>query len=213
MKYLPITFILSLFLTLSCTKSKDTDKSTDKGQSYRPQVDSLLSLMTLEEKVGQMVQYSGGWDLTGPKSENNKLKKQQIQDGLVGSMLNVTSVEQVKAAQKLAIENSRLKIPMIFAFDVIHGYKTMFPLPLAEAASWDLDLMERTAQVSAKEAAAAGINWTFAPMVDISRDARWGRIMESASDNPYLNKKVALAKRNVYQGNDVEDGPHFPFGQ
>jgi len=213
MKYLPITFILSLFLTLSCTKSKDTDKSTDKGQSYRPQVDSLLSLMTLEEKVGQMVQYSGGWDLTGPKSENNKLKKQQIQDGLVGSMLNVTSVEQVKAAQKLAIENSRLKIPMIFAFDVIHGYKTMFPLPLAEAASWDLDLMERTAQVSAKEAAAAGINWTFAPMVDISRDARWGRIMESASDNPYLNKKVALAKRNVYQGNDVEDGPLFPFGQ
>ena len=213
MKYLPITFILSLFLTLSCTKSKDTDKSTDKGQSCRPQVDSLLSLMTLEEKVGQMVQYSGGWDLTGPKSENNKLKKQQIQDGLVGSMLNVTSVEQVKAAQKLAIENSRLKIPMIFAFDVIHGYKTMFPLPLAEAASWDLDLMERTAQVSAKEAAAAGINWTFAPMVDISRDARWGRIMESASDNPYLNKKVALAKRNVYQGNDVEDGPHFPFGQ
>ncbi|TKS56118.1 beta-glucosidase BglX [Mesohalobacter halotolerans] len=205
MKYLPITFILSLFLTLSCTKSKDTDKSTDKGQSYRPQVDSLLSLMTLEEKVGQMVQYSGGWDITGPESDNNKLKKQQIKKGLVGSMLNVTSVEKVREAQKLAIENSRLKIPMIFGYDVIHGYKTMFPLPLAEAASWDLDLMERTAQVSAKEAAAAGINWTFAPMVDISRDARWGRIMESAGEDTYLNTVVGLAKMRGYQGESLSD--------
>ncbi|GGE31772.1 glycosyl hydrolase [Psychroflexus planctonicus] len=160
--------------------------------------------MTLEEKVGQMVQYSGGWDLTGPATNaNTQLKKQQIEKGLVGSMLNVTSVEQVREAQKLAIEKSRLKIPMLFGFDVIHGYKTMFPIPLGEAASWDLDLMQRTAAVSAKEATAAGVNWTFAPMVDISRDARWGRIMESAGEDTYLNTQVGLAKMKGYQGEDL----------
>lgn len=205
MKFISITLLCLLFFVTSCNTPADTNVSDDRDETFQPQVDSLLSLMTLEEKVGQMVQYSGGWDLTGPKSENNKLKKQQIQDGLVGSMLNVTSVDQVRAAQKLAIENSRLKIPMIFAYDVIHGYKTMFPLPLAETASWDVDLMERTAQISAKEAASAGINWTFAPMVDISRDARWGRIMESAGEDTHLNTVVGLAKMRGYQGDSLSD--------
>ncbi len=197
--------LIAIILSISCSQSNKQNMPKEQNNTYQPQVDSLLSLMTLEEKVGQMVQYSGGWDLTGPKSDNNKLKKQQIENGLVGSMLNVTSVEQVRAAQKLAIEKSRLKIPMIFGYDVIHGYKTMFPLPLAEAASWDLDLMERTAQVSAKEAAAAGVNWTFAPMVDISRDARWGRIMESAGEDTYLNTVVGLAKMRGYQGDSLSD--------
>ena len=191
-----------MFTFLSCTKTNTTSDKKSKENPFQTQVDSLLNLMTLEEKVGQMVQYSG-WDLTGPAVDNNKLKKEQIEKGLVGSMLNVASVEQVRAAQKLAIENSRLSIPMIFGYDVIHGYKTMFPIPLAEAASWDLDLMERTAQISAKEATAAGINWTFAPMVDISRDARWGRIMESAGEDTYLNTVVGLAKMRGYQGDDL----------
>lgn len=197
-----ILFILSICV-LSCSKNSETSKKTTELE-YQKQIDSLLSLMTIEEKVGQMVQYSGGWDLTGPANNTSaKFKKQQIEKGLVGSMLNVTSVAQVREAQKLAVENTRLKIPMLFGFDVIHGYQTMFPIPLAEAASWDLDLMKRTAQVAAKEATAAGINWTFAPMVDISRDARWGRIMESAGEDPYLNTQVGLAKMRGYQGENL----------
>ena len=193
-----------LILIFSCSKMENETNNTSETKNYNQQVDSLLNKMTLEEKVGQMVQYSGGWDLTGPaKNENNKLKKEQISNGLVGSMLNVTSVEQVREAQQLAIENSRLKIPMLFGFDVIHGYQTMFPIPLAEAASWDLDLMKQTAKTAAKEATAAGVNWTFAPMVDISQDARWGRIMESAGEDPYLNTQVALAKMQGYQGDDL----------
>lgn len=175
---------------------------TDKTISHK--VESLLKKMTLEEKVGQMAQYSGDKDLTGTTSnENDKLRKEHINKALVGSMLNVTSVKEVRKAQQKVLDNSRLKIPLVFGFDVIHGYKTMFPIPLAEASSWDLDLLERTAQVAAKEATASGINWTFAPMVDISRDARWGRVMESAGEDPYLNTKVGLAKLKGYQGNDL----------
>ena len=200
-----IYYIFPIFLIIfSCSKMKKQSNKTSKTKNYNQQVESLLNKMTLKEKVGQMVQYSGGWDLTGPaKNENNKLKKEQISKGLVGSMLNVTSVEQVREAQQLAIENSRLKIPMLFGFDVIHGYQTMFPVPLAEAASWDLNLMKKTAKTAAKEATAAGVNWTFAPMVDISQDARWGRIMESAGEDPYLNTQVALAKMQGYQGDDL----------
>jgi beta-glucosidase len=185
---------------------KENDADQTSVDHNKQKVDSLLQEMTIQEKVGQMVQYSGGWDLTGPaSSKNNKFKKEQIKKGMVGSMLNVTSVEQVKKAQQLAIENSRLKIPMLFGFDVIHGYKTMFPVPLAEAASWDLELMEQTAQVATKEATASGINWTFAPMVDISQDARWGRIMESAGEDPFLNTQVALSKVRGYQGADLSN--------
>ncbi len=197
-----LLFIVLLILIMSCEKQNKMENSKSK---YEDKVDSIISLMRIEEKVGQMVQYSGGWDLTGPSADNNKIKKQQIEQGLVGSMLNVTSVKQVREAQNLAINKSRLKIPMIFGFDVIHGYQTMFPIPLAEAASWDLELMEKTAQISAKEATAAGINWTFAPMVDISRDARWGRIMESAGEDTYLNTVVGLAKMRGYQGKDLSN--------
>ena len=201
---LHLVHILLLILSFSTMKVKSQNNKASKNHKH--QVDSLLNKMTLKEKVGQMVQYSGGWDLTGPaKSKNNKLKKEQISNGLVGSMLNVTSVEQVREAQKLAIKKSRLKIPMLFGYDVIHGYQTMFPVPLAEAASWNLELMKKTAEASAEEATAAGINWTFAPMVDISQDARWGRIMESAGEDPYLNTQVALAKMNGYQGDDLSD--------
>jgi beta-glucosidase len=184
------------------TNSKTNSTLSEKTIANR--VDSILKKMTLEEKIGQMLQFSDDKDLTGTTSKaNEKLKKKLIKKGLVGSLLNVTSVKEIKKAQQQILENSRLKIPLLFGFDVIHGYKTMFPIPLAEASSWDLDLMERTAQVSAKEATASGLNWTFAPMVDISRDARWGRIMESAGEDPFLNTQVGLAKLRGYQGKDL----------
>lgn len=169
-------------------------------------VDSVLALMTLEEKVGQLVQYNGSWDLTGPASEvGNKEKEEKLKKGLVGSMLNVLSVDATTKAQKLVMENSRLKIPLMFGYDVIHGYKTIFPVPLGETASWDMEAAERSAQIAALESVAEGVNWTFSPMIDISRDARWGRIMEGSGEDPFLTSKVAVAKVRGYQGDDLSD--------
>jgi beta-glucosidase len=166
-------------------------------------VDSVIKLMTLEEKVGQLNQYNGSWDVTGPLQEDdnyNKRKKSDLESGYVGSMLNVISVEATREAQKIAVENSRLGIPLIFGLDVIHGYKTIFPVPLAESCSWDLDLIEKTARIAAVEASAAGLHWTFAPMVDICRDPRWGRIMEGAGEDPYLASEIAKARVKGFQG-------------
>ena len=175
-------------------------------QNVEAKVDSVLNLMTLEEKIGQMVQYNGSWDLTGPASETgNKQKEERLKKGLVGSMLNVLSIEATEQAQRLNMENSRIKIPLIFGYDVIHGYKTIFPVPLGETASWDLEAMERSAQIAALESVAEGVNWTFSPMIDISRDARWGRIMEGSGEDPYLTAKVAVAKVKGYQGSDLAD--------
>jgi len=139
-------------------------------------VNKLLKKMTLEEKIGQMNQYNGFYNVTGPapKGGDAERKYENLSKGYVGSMLNVRGVKEVRAVQKIAVEKSRLGIPLIIGFDVIHGYKTIAPIPLAESASWDMEAIKRSAQVAAAEAAASGINWTFAPMVDISRDARWG---------------------------------------
>jgi len=168
-------------------------------------VDSLLSLMTLEEKVGQMNQYNGFWDVTGPAPEkgNAATKYEHLKKGWVGSMLNVTGTEEVRKLQKLVVEESRLGIPLIFGFDVIHGFKTLAPIPLAEAASWDMEAIENSAKIAADEAAAVGLNWTFAPMVDISRDARWGRVMEGAGEDTFLGSKIARARVKGFQGNDL----------
>ena len=161
--------------------------------------------MTLEEKIGQMNQYNGFYNATGPAPEvgDQKVKYENVKKGLVGSMLHVRGVDEVRAFQKLAVEESRLGIPIIFGFDVIHGYKTTFPIPLAESASWNLDLIEKSARMSAKEASAAGLNWTFAPMVAITRDARWGRVMEGAGEDPYLGSLIAAARVRGFQGNDL----------
>ena len=175
-------------------------------QNVEQKVDSLLSLMTLEEKVGQMVQYNGSWDLTGPASDvNNKFKEERLKKGLVGSMLNVLSPEATREAQRLAVEESRLGIPLLFGYDVIHGYKTIFPVPLGETASWDLEAMEKSARIAAIESSADGINWTFSPMIDLSRDARWGRIMEGSGEDPFLTAQVGIAKVKGYQGEDLAD--------
>lgn len=164
-------------------------------------VDSLLRLMTLDEKVGQLNQFTSDWLFTGPiRQDNNKVE--QIRSGMVGSMLNVTGVEHTRKLQEHAMQ-SRLKIPMLFGHDVIHGFRTTFPLPLAEAASWDLEAIERSARIAAIEAAAAGVHWTFAPMVDISRDPRWGRVMEGAGEDPFLGSLIARARVKGFQGNGL----------
>lgn len=165
----------------------------------------LLNSMTLSEKVGQLTQFSGFHDVTGPApSEGRAAQKHHLlKNGVIGSMLNVVGAEQVRTYQQFAVENSRLGIPMMFAYDVIHGHKTIFPIPLAEAASWDLDLIEKSARVAAIEAAAQGQNWTFAPMIDVSREPRWGRVMEGAGEDPYLGSLIGEARVKGFQGDDL----------
>ncbi|MBW2962738.1 beta-glucosidase BglX [Mesonia aestuariivivens] len=187
-------------------KSKKMQK-LPPNDDIEKKIDSLLNLMTLEEKVGQMVQYNGFWDVTGPspKGGNAEEKYEHLRKGWVGSMLTVRGTKEVRAVQKIVTEETRLGIPLIIGFDVIHGYKTLSPIPLAEAASWDLEAIKKSAEVAAAEAAASGINWTFAPMVDISRDPRWGRVMEGAGEDPYLGSKIAKARVTGFQGEDLSD--------
>ncbi|RNC83571.1 MAG: beta-glucosidase BglX [Winogradskyella sp.] len=195
-------FLFGILYVANINSQNDISGSREIIQK---QVDSLLGIMTIEEKVGQMNLYSGFWDATGPApSEGNaQLKYKHIEQGLVGGMLNVRGVRQVKAIQKIAVENTRLGIPLIFGYDVIHGLKTISPIPLAESASWDLDVIETSARIAAIEASAFGINWTFAPMVDVGRDPRWGRVMEGAGEDPYLASKIATARVRGFQGNDL----------
>ena len=202
--------LLCLLVSVSCKKGTSSDLLTDDTKSYlkysniEDKVTALLNEMTLEEKIGQMNQYNGFWDFTGPSPADGESKKyDHLRKGYVGSMLNVRGVKDVRAVQKIAVEESRLGIPLIIGFDVIHGYKTISPIPLAESASWDLEAIKKSAQVAAEEASAAGINWTFAPMVDISRDARWGRVMEGAGEDTYLGSKIAVARVQGFQGDDL----------
>lgn len=183
-------FMLSLF-------------ASAQQQTIDQKVNDLLKKMTIEEKVGQLNQYTGDNQATGPITINPN-KQAEIKAGLIGSMLNVIGTKYTRGYQELAMQ-SRLKIPLLFGQDVIHGYKTTFPLPLAEAASWDLAAIELGARVAATEAAASGIHWTFAPMVDIARDPRWGRVMEGAGEDTYLGSKIAYARVKGFQGNKLGD--------
>ena len=167
--------------------------------SISKKVDSVLRLMTIEEKIGQLNQYTGDLTATGPITFSGD-KPMEISAGRVGSMLNILGVAHTRQYQDLAMQ-SRLKIPLLFGQDVIHGFKTTFPIPLAEAASWDLEAMELSARIAATEASASGIHWTFAPMVDIARDPRWGRVMEGAGEDPYLGSAIAYARVKGFQGN------------
>ena len=162
-------------------------------------VRDLMKKMTLTEKIGQLSQYVGGELLTGPKS--GAVSDSLFVRGMVGSILNVDGVDNLRKLQQKNMESSRLKIPILFAFDVIHGYKTIFPTPLAESCSWDLALMYETAKAAAIEASASGIHWTFAPMVDVARDPRWGRIVEGAGEDTYLGCKIAEARVRGFQWN------------
>lgn len=161
-------------------------------------VDALLKQMTLKEKIGQLHQLSGR-EATGPESDKREGQLSAIKAGNVGSMLNVKGAKDTREIQALALQ-SRLKIPLLFGLDVIHGYKTVFPVPLGEASSWDLEAIEESARVAAREASSAGLHWTFAPMVDVGRDPRWGRVMEGAGEDTYLGSKIATARVKGFQG-------------
>ncbi len=199
-------FILSLCIIFTgCDSNKQKQTTRHMNTEIDKKVDSLLKLMTIEEKVGQMNQYNGFWDVTGPAPEGGSAEKkyEHLRNGWVGSMLTVRGAKEVRAVQKIAVEETRLGIPLIIGFDVIHGYKTLSPIPLAEAASWDLKAIEKSASVAAAEASASGINWTFGPMVDIGRDARWGRVMEGAGEDPFLGSLIAQARVKGFQGDDL----------
>lgn len=176
---------------------------TAQKKSLEQRVDSVLALMNLSEKVGQLVQYSGGWATGAATARPSEGSDELIRKGRVGSFLNVTGAEATRKFQKIAIEESRLKIPLIFGLDVIHGFRSTFPVPIAEACSWNPSLIEKSTRWQAIEASSAGIHWTFNPMVDIARDARWGRIMEGSGEDPYLGSLMAAARVRGYQGNDL----------
>jgi beta-glucosidase len=176
---------------------KMPDKQVEKAF-----IDDLMSKMTLEEKIGQMNLLSVGFDVTGPivsKDVDEKIKK-----GLVGGIFNIFTPDAVRKLQELAVTRSRLKIPLLFGFDVVHGHRTVFPINLGLSCSWDTNLVERTAQAAADEATADGLNWAFSPMVDIARDPRWGRVMEGSGEDPYLGSLIARATVRGYQGRSYE---------
>ncbi len=179
------------------------------AQNYRPspgnekRVNALLAKMTIDEKIGQLTLYTTDWGSTGPTIREGY--KNDIRSGACGNLFNSHTTEFVRELQKVAVEETRLKIPLLFGFDVIHGYKTIFPIPLGEAASWDLGAIELSARVAAKEASAAGLNWTYAPMVDIGRDPRWGRVMEGAGEDTWLGCRIAEARVRGIQGKKLGD--------
>jgi beta-glucosidase len=170
--------------------------------SSEKKVDELLRKMTLEEKVGQLVQYSAGQP-TGPGTGRTDYDD-MIRKGEIGALFNITTAHQVNAYQRIALEQSRLHIPLLFGLDVIHGFRTEFPIPLGLASSWDPELIERTARVAAREASASGVRWAFSPMVDITRDARWGRMAEGSGEDPFLGSAIARAYVRGYQGARLE---------
>ncbi|HEX6194191.1 MAG TPA: beta-glucosidase BglX, partial [Chitinophagaceae bacterium] len=185
---------LSMLVTVQ-TKAQTQDA---KMKAF---VDALMKKMTLEEKIGQLNLPGSGDIVTGQAGNSDIAKK--ISEGKVGGLFNIKSVAKIKEVQKLAVEKSRLKIPLIFGMDVIHGYETVFPIPLGLSCSWDMNLIERSARIAAQEASADGICWTFSPMVDIARDPRWGRIAEGSGEDPYLGSQIAKAMVKGYQGNDL----------
>ena len=172
------------------------------AQQPIPEVEALLERMTIEEKIGQLnLLTPGGGAVTGAVVSDDVEEK--IRAGNVGGLFGLAGPERIRTAQNFAINESRLGIPLFIGADIIHGYKTTFPLPLGLASSWDMRLVEQTAQVAAKEATADGINWNFSPMVDIARDPRWGRIAEGAGEDPYLGSAVAAAMVRGYQGSNT----------
>jgi beta-glucosidase len=175
------------------------NKAFAQKQDIDRKVEALLAKMTLEEKIGQLNQYNGDWEATGPVTKDVGNKLDEIKQGRVGAVLNIMGTEHTRTFQDAAMK-SRLKIPLLFGQDVIHGYRITFPIPLAEASSWDMGAIEKAERIAGTEASASGINWTFAPMVDIARDPRWGRVMEGAGEDPYLGSLIAAARVKGFQG-------------
>ncbi|MFA5296735.1 MAG: beta-glucosidase BglX [Lutibacter sp.] len=203
-----ISIFTILFGFISCSENptvakRDLSSTSEtkfdaKMESF---LDSLTKIMTLEEKIGQMVLMSTDWEKTGPSINENY--KNLIKEGKVGNIFNAYTSKFTRELQQVAVENTRLGIPLLFGYDVIHGHRTIFPISLGESASWDLKAIENSARIAATEASAEGIHWTFAPMVDISRDARWGRVSEGAGEDVYLGSEIAKARVKGFQGDDL----------
>ena len=194
MKYLAL--IPFAFLFVSCTVT--AQKTPENMDAF---ISNLMSKMTLEEKIGQMNLPTAG-DITTGQAKSSNIAK-MIEEGKVGGLFNIKGVDKIRDVQTVAMEKSRLKIPLLFAMDIIHGYETTFPIPLGLAASWDMSAVEKVARISAQEGTASGIQWTFSPMVDIARDARWGRMAEGSGEDPYLGSEIARAMVHGYQGKDL----------
>ena len=185
-------------LIAGCTSVQPTaTESKTKMDAY---VRDLMNRMTLEEKIGQLNLLSVGFDVTGPQLSKDAEK--EIRAGQVGGVFNTYTPAAMRKLQAQAMKESRLGIPLLFGYDVIHGHKTIFPVPLALACTWNPDLIERSARIAATEASADGVNWVFSPMVDIARDPRWGRISEGAGEDPYLGSQIARAMVRGYQTGD-----------
>lgn len=196
-KIIVVFFFFSVF---GFSQKKDKSKKV----TIKPRAEfvaELMSKMTLEEKIGQLNLPTSGDITTGTASSSNVAKN--IEDGNVGGLFNIKTAQKIKEVQKIAVEKSRLKIPLLFGMDVIHGYETTFPIPLGLSCTWDMNLIERSARIAAQEASADGINWTFSPMVDISRDPRWGRVSEGSGEDPFLGSQIAKAMVKGYQGDDL----------
>ncbi|HEV8507141.1 MAG TPA: beta-glucosidase BglX [Chitinophagaceae bacterium] len=191
-----------LLAVLFVIVSIETRSQVSQDARMKSFVDALMSKMTLDEKIGQL-NLPGAGDITTGQAGNSDIGK-KIAEGKVGGLFNIKSVSKIRDVQKVAVEQSRLKIPLIFGMDVIHGYQTVFPIPLALSCSWDMQKVEQSARIAAIEASADGICWTFSPMVDIARDPRWGRIAEGNGEDPYLGYQIAKAMVKGYQGNDLK---------
>lgn len=193
------TLFLIVFIPFLAMSQKATKSNTVVSKEQF--VNDLLAKMTVEEKIGQLNLPTSGDITTGQANSSDVAKS--IKDGKVGGLFNIKTVSKIREVQKIAVEQSRLKIPLLFGMDVIHGYETTFPIPLGLSCTWNMELIERSAQIAAKEASADGINWTFSPMVDISRDPRWGRVSEGSGEDPYLGSQISKAMVNGYQGKDL----------
>lgn len=191
--------LIAVLLFVSCSENKETSRNSERDAF----IDNLINRMTLEEKIGQLTLFSSGYNITGPTMHENYAN--DIRAGKVGAVFNAYGAEYTRKLQKMAVEETKLGIPLLFGFDVIHGYRTIFPIPLGEASSWDMEYIEKASRISAIEASSEGLHWTFAPMIDIAPDPRWGRIAESAGEDPYLTSRIAVAKIRGFQGENLGD--------
>lgn len=201
MKKLPIISLIALsgIMLTSCQKG---DNGNTEMDAY---VSKLMGQMTLEEKIGQLNLVSNWMYFTNSTFSEEALAIQQIKRGEMGGVYGFTNMEQIRLIQSFAVDSTRLGIPLLFGNDVIHGFVTTYPIPLAISTSWNMDLVEESARMAAREASSVGINWVYSPMVDIARDARWGRIAEGAGEDPYLGGEIAKAYVRGYQGTDLKD--------
>jgi len=194
-----ISLIVVFCLPYSCKNEKAVTPDSKMGAF----IDDLLNKMTLEEKIGQLSLFTSDWSSTGPSMRNDYTDL--IRQGKAGAVFNAYTVDFVRELQRIAVEETRLHIPLIFGYDVIHGHRTIFPIPLGQSATWDTAMIEKSERIAAIEATAEGLNWVFAPMVDISRDPRWGRVMEGGGEDTFLGSLISAARVKGFQGNSLSD--------